>query len=73
MTLDRAGLILFGSSYVGAMAEALGVHRVTVRRWRDGQSPVPAWAWARIEEESQEREKQVAEVRRTAALLKHLT
>ena len=62
MTLDRAGLILFGSSYVGAMAEALGVHRVTVRRWRDGESETPAWVWVELRAIGDQRVKQIREI-----------
>ena len=49
---------LFGPSYRVPLAEALGVHERTLRRWLSGETEVPVGVWhdlRRLAEERHER------------------
>ena len=48
-TLETIGETLFGPSWVGALADALGVNRRTIERWRP-DNYIPPHAWAKLAE-----------------------
>lgn len=45
---DRAGRALYGDHYVAPLAHALGVGKVTVAKWRAGESTIPAGIWREL-------------------------
>ena len=47
--LIEAAEALFGSNYRGPLAEALGVHERSLRRWLGGEAEIPAGVWRDLE------------------------
>jgi hypothetical protein len=41
----RAGVALFGEKYVAPLAALLKVEKITVRKWRNGKTRIPASVW----------------------------
>lgn len=48
--LASIGEAMFGDHWMQPLGEALRVHKRTIRRWRDGDYPIPDGIWAELRE-----------------------
>ena len=62
--LQEAGAALYGPRWRLDLAKALDVNERTIRRWAEGQWPVPATVWPEIRTLLTERGAALAHVRR---------
>lgn len=61
---DRISRALYGSRWIGAVADLLQVHRATVRRWRRRPELMPAHSWRALMQEVVERQRLLEDLER---------
>jgi hypothetical protein len=66
--LHRAGEVLWGTSYVVAMADCIGRDRKQVRRWLDGLYVIPNDVWVALAAETDRRRADLTALRKTLPL-----